>query len=229
MVLIKYFSLLKLKSCFKKIKGIIINFSQENTDRVKKTKFHLWLLFYFLYSWHICSKLGNLWNFSRQKFYNDHYAQLAGMWVLCALLLSGFVLLWTLKDVGDMFCPQQPCSALVDSCLWLPLWTQSISYLVFPFFCCLLLLPALLLFLKNPSFSICAEVAEFHFCHVFLQRNFRLTLPWDPPICLSGIYISNESSFILSAFSTVQLLYSYILTENIGCGWSYLWSLILHS
>lgn len=43
--------------------------------------------------------------------------------------------------------PQPPCSAPVDSCLWVLLWNQYISYLVFS--CCLLIFPALLAFSKN--------------------------------------------------------------------------------
>lgn len=52
--------------------------------------------------------------------------------------------------------PRQPCSAPVDSCLWLLLCSQS-AYLFFLFSCCLLFSPALLFFPKNPSFSSCAQ------------------------------------------------------------------------
>ena len=58
---------------------------------------------------------------------------------------------------STMPCPQQPCSAPVDSCLWLPLWSQSMSYLVFLISCCLLLFPVLLSFPTNSAFSWCAQ------------------------------------------------------------------------
>ena len=63
---------------------------------------------------------------------------------------------------------QQPCSAPVDSGLWLLLWSQSVSHLAFLFFCCLLLSPALLSFPRNPTFSPCARstIKELRFCHL---------------------------------------------------------------
>ena len=61
---------------------------------------------------------------------------------------------WVMSAIS---CPEQPYSAPVDTCLWLPLWSQSILYLVFLFTCWLLLSPALLFFPKNLAFSWCAQ------------------------------------------------------------------------
>lgn len=72
----------------------------------------------------------------------------------CQMLLSWLRLLATLwmSDVHSVL-SSQPCSAPVDSRLWLLLWSHSISYFVFLFSCSLLFFPALLSFPKNPAFS----------------------------------------------------------------------------
>ena len=61
---------------------------------------------------------------------------------------------WVMATVS---CPQQPCSAPVDTCLWLVLCSQFTSYLVFLFTSSLLFFPALLSFPKNPAFLRCAQ------------------------------------------------------------------------
>ena len=48
------------------------------------------------------------------------------------------------RVISKMFCPQQPCSALVNARLWLPWWSHAISYLIFLFSCCLQLFLSLL-------------------------------------------------------------------------------------
>lgn len=61
----------------------------------------------------------------------------------------------------------------LDSCLWLPLGSQSISYWVFSFSCCLWFFTTLLSFVRIPAFlSRTAPVVS-----VCLQWQFRLTLP----------------------------------------------------
>lgn len=47
-------------------------------------------------------------------------------------------------EMATTSCPPQPCSAPVGWCLWLLLWSHSISYLVSLFFCRLLLSPSII-------------------------------------------------------------------------------------
>ena len=71
------------------------------------------------------------------------------------------LLLWcaakSAPNSGDSMNEWRPQCPLFSSCLWLPLWSQSISYLVFFFSCCLLLFSVLLFFPKNPAVSSCAQ------------------------------------------------------------------------
>ena len=123
--------------------------------------------------------------------------------------------------------PQQPSSAPVDSCLGLPLWSRSISYLVFLFSCCLLLFPkSISVFLKEScllmicpkweslSFVIFASSDSSGFLysrtHLFMflaVERLRRALP--------QCHISDESIFFsLSVNFTVSLSCLYIIIGN---------------
>lgn len=62
---------------------------------------------------------------------------------------------WQLSEwvMSPISCLLQPCSAPVDPCLQLILWSQSISSLVFLFSCCLVFFLALWSSPKNTAFS----------------------------------------------------------------------------
>lgn len=69
---------------------------------------------------------------------------------VCSMPLSWWLCDWVMPT---MPCPQQLCSAPVHLCLWLLLWHQPISCVVFNFSCCLLLLS----FPKNLVISWCSQ------------------------------------------------------------------------
>ena len=128
---------------------------------------------------------------------------------------------WPCEWVGAIpSCPHQPRSAPVDSCLQLLPWSQSSSCLLFS--CCLRFSPSITFFCQRPLPS-----------HDVPESRTALVLPFLPPavsglICwrthlfvflaVQGIHralhISNESVFPPSAFSTLQLLHSYVVVGN---------------
>ena len=75
-----------------------------------------------------------------------------------------------------MSCPHQPCSAPVDSCLCLLLWSPSISYLAFLFSHCLLCFASITVFPKEPWTASVLPCPP----PVMLQLN----LLWDPLVFL---------------------------------------------
>lgn len=115
--------------------------------------------------------------------------------------------------ISIMFCSQQPCSASANSCIWLSLWSHSISYSAFLFFSCLLLLSVHppFFFSKNSYFSWCAQRKTMLILSFLASRCFKLNFLYNIS-CSSAVcrallhhYSSNEWILFLSAFFTVQL------------------------
>ena len=94
-------------------------------------------------------------------------------------------LLVTLDVMSTISCPHQHSSAPGDSRLWLRLWTQSISYFIFLFSCCLLLFPALLSppnILPSHAVPTAGQPQFYHLCLQRVQDNLLL----DPLVHLSS-------------------------------------------
>lgn len=121
-------------------------------------------------------------------------------------------------------CPQQPRSAPIDSCLWLLLWSQSISYLVFLF---LLpsIFPTMIVFSKEPclfmmcpkqdSFSVFTFISSDVSGLVCSRAHLFVFLVVQGRALLQD-HFSNEFVFFpLSAFSSVHLLHLYIVIGTI--------------
>lgn len=87
-------------------------------------------------------------------------------------------------------------SAPVASCLWLPLWSQSISYLAFIFSCCLWFFTTLLFFVKIPAFS-CVIFAFSDVSGLLCSRThlFIFLVVQGIRRALLQHYISNEFFF----------------------------------
>ena len=63
-----------------------------------------------------------------------------------------------------MSCLEQPCSALADTRLWLPLWSHSISYLAFSFLLLLSVFPNIIVFTSESCLlMICPKYANLSF------------------------------------------------------------------
>lgn len=126
--------------------------------------------------------------------------------------------------------PQKPCSAPVESSLWILLWSQSISYLVCLCYCCIpFFFQHYCLFQRNlPSHDV-TEVGQLQFHHLCLQWCFRLTTQL---LCSKhlftrlmnhSIFFHNRRASLLLIFSTSFLFLSgaivcsNILTERERC------------
>ena len=121
--------------------------------------------------------------------------------------------------------PQQPYSEAVHSCLWLPVWGQSILYLVFLFSCCLLLFPVLLSFPQDPIFSwyaqsLTASVLPF-LPQAIVQAWFALGATrssfWQSSVSVepsSNTMFQMSQIFFLSAFFPVQPSHLCIVIGN---------------
>ena len=109
-------------------------------------------------------------------------------------------------------CPQQPCSASVDSWLWLLLWSQCSPYLA--------LLPSAFPS-KNPAFSVCAwsrtALVMSFLPLTILQAQFALgptcSLSWWSRVSveLSSKMMFQMNQHFLSVLFTTQLLHLYIV------------------
>lgn len=127
-----------------------------------------------------------------------------GVCVLCAVELLWLLETLWMNAVHNVL-SSESCSAPVDSCLWLLLWSQPISYLVFLF-------PTAFSFSLHHCLSQrtllshdVPQTEQLQFCHFCRQRCFSLHLlsGWD--VCLPGSpgahrgllqhHISSESHF----------------------------------
>ena len=130
----------------------------------------------------------------------------------CSLCIVG--LAPTPGDSISEWCPQ--CPVLYSPAQLLKTHACGFFYGVSPshilVFCCLLLLPALLLFLEISAFSKCALSRRASVLPFWPPVKFRPNLPWDPLVCPSGgpgesslstPYFRWINDFLLSAFFTV--------------------------
>lgn len=109
---------------------------------------------------------------------------------------------WPYEWVIPMFCPQQPWSALADSCLWLFLWNHPSHFRSFSF-------PDAFYFFryfrKNPVFSWCAQSETALVLSFFASRD------------VSGLICSKAHLFIFLVDQGIHksLLQHHLSSESI--------------